>query len=433
MRIYEGAAFPGPGMSETPRPLLSPDFIAAAIRAQAEFGLCDHCLGRLVAKIETGLTNDKRGRILRQAAGLPEIAASACATCEQLFDEVEDFARLALKALAEFEFATYLVGTRVDEDVLDRERETWETLNLASGAEPINTELNREIGRRVGDATGKAVDFRDPHVTVVVDTRFNVTEVSHGGLFLFARYRKFDRTLPQTVWPCRRCRGRGCTECGGLGKRYEASVQELVEHVPKAWTGATETAFHGAGREDVDARALGTGRPFVLEFKDPRRRTLDLPALEAAINDHARPRVEVEGLRIAKKSEVVRVKDFRGTKTYRAEVEFGAPPEEANLFKGVEALRGRAIAQRTPSRVEHRRADKVRDRRVLEIDVEEFAGARGVLRIRGDAGLYIKELVSGDEGRTTPSLAELVGVAARVTALDVIAVEYDDEGAAPHP
>ncbi len=416
-------------MSETLRPLLSPDFVAAARRAQGEFGLCDHCLGRLVGKVETGLSNDKRGRILRHEAGLTEVPVKSCFTCEGLFDELEDFASIALKTLEPFEFETYLVGTRNDDDVVERERETWEALNLASGAEPINTELNREIGRRIGDRTGKKVDFRDPQITVVVDTRFNVAELTHGGLFLFARYRKFDRTLPQTVWPCRRCRGRGCTECGGLGKRYETNVQQLVEELPKAWTGATESSFHGAGREDVDARALGTGRPFVLELKDPRKRSLDLAALEAAINVVARPRVEIEGLRLAPKTEVVRVKDFRGTKTYLAEVEFGGVVLPEVLAKGVEALRGAEMAQRTPSPVEHRRADKVRDRTVLEMDVEEHAGARARIRIQGDAGLYIKDLVSGDEGRTTPSLAALVGVAARVVALGVVAVEYAEKAA----
>jgi tRNA pseudouridine synthase 10 len=46
-----------------------------------------------------------------------------------------------------------------------------------------------------------------------------------------------------------------------------------------------------------------------------------------------------------------------------------------------------------------------------------------VLRVQGQAGLYIKELVSGDDGRTRPSLAELLGVPSKVSELDVIGVE----------
>jgi tRNA pseudouridine synthase 10 len=49
------------------------------------------------------------------------------------------------------------------------------------------------------------------------------------------------------------------------------------------------------------------------------------------------------------------------------------------------------------------------------------------VEVHGEGGLYIKELVSGDEGRTEPSLADLLGVGAEVTALDVVAVEGESE------
>ena len=36
--------------------------------------------------------------------------------------------------------------------------------------------------------------------------------------------------------------------------------------------GAEDDAFHGMGREDIDVRCLGRGRPFVVELKSPMRR-----------------------------------------------------------------------------------------------------------------------------------------------------------------
>jgi tRNA pseudouridine synthase 10 len=47
--------------------------------------------------------------------------------------------------------------------------------------------------------------------------------------------------------------------------------------------------------------------------------------------------------------------------------------------------------------------------------------------VTGEAGLYIKELVSGDNGRTHPSLSEALGVPTRVTSLDVVLVEEKKE------
>jgi len=114
-------------------------------------------------------------------------------------------------------------------------------------------------------------------------------------------------------------------------------------------------------------------------------------------------------------------------------VEFGAPVDAARLRAAVESLRGVGVRQRTPQRVEHRRADLVRERRVLDVAVEEYADGVATIRVHGDAGLYIKELVSSDEGRTEPSLAGLLGVAAKVTALDVVGVDYTPPAAPAHP
>ena len=70
----------------------------------------------------------------------------------------------------------------------------------------------------------------------------------------------------------------------------------------------------------------------------------------------------------------------------------------------------------------HRRSDKVRIRKLFDAKLIHHTGKVAVVEFEADAGLYIKELVSGDNGRTTPSLAEKIGILAKVERLDVIAV-----------
>ncbi|RLI81649.1 tRNA pseudouridine(54/55) synthase Pus10, partial [Archaeoglobales archaeon] len=92
------------------------------------------------------------------------------------------------------------------------------------------------------------------------------------------------------------------------------------------------------------------------------------------------------------------------------------------LKKAVEELSNRIIHQRTPLRVQHRRADLVRKKRTYGIRVLFHKKDVAVVEIEADSGLYIKELVSGDEGRTKPSLSELLGMKTRVEKLDVIEI-----------
>jgi tRNA pseudouridine synthase 10 len=379
--------------------------------------LCDACLGRLVGKAGHGLTNPERGRAVR--AVVPAAVGGPCWLCEGLLDEVGKFVELAATKLALWDFRTFLVGTKVDPAVSAREEALWAELG-ATAPEAIKSELNREIGKGLCERLGREPDFARPDVVAIVDTPFDVVEVQVNPLFLRGRYRKLARGIPQTRWPCTRCRGKGCDHCGGKGKMYETSVEEVVAAPVMAQTGGSGHALHGMGREDVDARMLGTGRPFILEIKEPARRAVDLGVVAQAVNHTGL--VEVEGLRMAGGDEVVTVKEDRALKTYRVLVRFASPVEDGKLKSGVASLVGRPIAQRTPVRVSHRRADRTRERVVTAADVVRSDGGTAELRVTAEAGTYVKELVHGDGGRTTPNLADALGVACEVVELDVLEV-----------
>jgi len=88
-----------------------------------------------------------------------------------------------------------------------------------------------------------------------------------------------------------------------------------------------------------------------------------------------------------------------------------------------DVLCGAIIKQRTPTRVLHRRADKVRTKKVYDLEAKKVSEDEIELTIRGQGGLYIKELITGDEGRTTPSVAEVLGKDLTVLELTVLDVE----------
>ena len=67
-------------------------------------------------------------------------------------------------------------------------------------------------------------------------------------------------------------------------------------------------------------------------------------------------------------------------------------------------------------------ADIVRKRKVLEIIWKKTGDMRLEIEVTTEAGLYIKELVSGDEGRTEPSVSGLLKTDASVKELTVVGV-----------
>ena len=184
-----------------------------------------------------------------------------------------------------------------------------------------------------------------------------------------------------------------------------------------------DDSFHGCGREDVDVRMLGNGRPFVLEIKNPKIRSLDLNKIAYEINKINKSFVEVDSLRFSNHLEIERLKSAEFKKTYRATVKFDKIINNEKLKKATECLHNSKIGQLTPSRVAHRRADMVREKHIYYCDVESVDGSKAVLTLEAESGTYIKELVSGDNGRTKPSISEIMKIPCKVTELDVIEIK----------
>jgi tRNA pseudouridine synthase 10 len=397
------------------------DDVLAAARAVdwtrlGERTLCDSCRGRLFGKVGHGHTNEERGRSITE---LVRPAEGPCWLCGGLTSRYDDLAELVVRKLEPWDFDTFRIGSKIDSEVAAREESLWADLAL-SAPESFKAEVNREIGKRVSERLGKEPDVARPDIVAVVDTEFDHVDLQVNPLYLRGRYRKLQRGVPQTRWPCRRCMGKGCARCGGTGKMYATSVEEVIASEIMRESGGTGHALHGMGREDVDARMLGRGRPFIIEIKEPGRRHIDLTAIVGHIN--ASGLAEVDGLTPATGTDVVALKEDRAAKTYRVLLRTSTPVDEAKLKGALQVLVPEPIAQRTPGRVVHRRADTTRARRLLTAEVVGVEGDRAELHVTAEAGTYIKEWVHGDGGRTRPSLAERLGTACEVLELDVLDV-----------
>jgi len=397
--------------------------LKTAEKITTKFPLCDSCLGRIYAKVDTGKLNEERGKILRGKIGkTKKIATKNCWLCSGLVDEVTHFADLIEKTLKNYEYGTFVIGSKIDEDIIEKEEELID-FSKSEYSESIKNELNREIGKILEKKLKKEVNFEKPTIMVVLDTSYDAVNLQIAPLYIYGRYKKFSRFIPQTKWYCKICRGKGCRKCNYTGKIYDTSVEELTaEDILKATKGQDES-FHGCGREDVDARMLGNGRPFVLEIKNPVKRNIDLQAIEKKINNKYGDLIQVNNLRYSDRDEVTRIKNASFKKIYRVKFKCDAEINNEKLKKVASSLQGLRIGQLTPSRVAHRRADMVREKYIYSCIVESVDGTMAVLTLETESGTYIKELVSGDNGRTKPSITEMIQAPCIVTELDVIEIK----------
>ena len=505
-------------------------------------GTCDPCLGRLGGKkryeqtiAESGA--EIRSSVVRRDSHLETARTEIplCPFCENLYEVANLLADIIHDAIQPYQATRLQLGARIPKDQIEGEEELRKRLG-AGGSDALKSGLVTEIARNLNDRMeGKKLVNDKPQILALIDVLTLTVELDIRAHYLYGRYQKLERGIPQTRWPCRACKGRGCEKCDGTGLQYKKSVQDLIGNPLLGLFEAKEHAFHGMGREDIDVRCMGQGRPFVIEMKEPKTRTVDLQAAMAAINEAAEGSINITGLRDSNRSEVVRVKDTPAEKSYTirfrvmplseaehavltapvdlthvdvqdrgskgrknpkrrnrrgdrkndhkkplpavievvegptedelkslkkaeliekatalgipksgtkgdlierimsagppAPVTFDLPTKEL-IEETITKLAGVKLAQRTPERVAHRRADLIRRRTVFEtsepvIEVMDDGVMEVEFTLRCESGTYVKETVHGDGGRTQPSLSSLIKAKCDVLWLDVGDIHAD--------
>ncbi|CRL04294.1 CLUMA_CG017392, isoform A [Clunio marinus] len=238
-------------------------------------------------------------------------------------------------------------------------------------------------------------------------------------VFVAGRYNKFSRALSQSPWILN-------------GKRItEGSVQEVIVDAIASYFKVSESSmtFMSSGREDVDVRCLGRGRPFVLEIMNSAKTFLD-PSSAVQMEEKVRKSNVVairdlqmiprDDLRHIKSGEEDKKKIYRALCTVDSDVTVEIL-ERLNIEKEFE------IQQWTPLRVLHRRTLMQRPRMIYGVKAFAVKDKPNliVLDIVSQAGTYIKELVHGEFGRTTPSISSLIDMEIDIVALDVMDIDLN--------
>ncbi|XP_037958737.1 putative tRNA pseudouridine synthase Pus10 [Teleopsis dalmanni] len=265
------------------------------------------------------------------------------------------------------------------------------------------------------------VDLYKKFITVpppIPNDSLYITSISVTGptVYIAGRYRKLSRKLSHTPWLL-----------NGI-RVMEDSVEEIIIRsiVPHFCAEQSKIIFMSSGREDVDVRCLGKGRPFVLEIPNAHRTKLikkDAFMMESNIEKSLQ--ISVRDLQTAMREETVHIKtgEEKKHKFYRALCKL-EEPVTIDVLEKLNLPEGFLIDQKTPLRVLHRRPLLTRPRRIhsLRARVCQNNLKAVILDVVTQAGTYVKELVHGDFGRTSPSITSIIGKPIDIISLDVIAV-----------
>ena len=270
---------------------------------------------------------------------------------------------------------------------------------------------------------GKLVSI-EPDLMITLDFVEQKIDLQLKSVFIFGYYNKFSRALTQTFPFCFYCKGRGCQKCNFSGKKDFQSIQELLESKLLSLFQASASKFHGAGREDGDVKMLGHGRKFVFELVGPKKRQIDLIQIEVLINQSFSDLIKISKLEFVQKSKVSEIKEDKNNKIYCALVEVSEISESG--FRNLMSFLNESIeiSQSTPSRSLESRTDLERKKILTLLSVKKINETTFELVLNAEAGLYVKEFISGDGGKSVPSISSLLNSPANCIQLDVSEILY---------
>ncbi|XP_026683872.1 putative tRNA pseudouridine synthase Pus10 [Diaphorina citri] len=293
-------------------------------------------------------------------------------------------------------------------------------------------------------------------------------DIKQNQIYCAGRYNKYSRSLPQSPW------------IKNNQRRFNSSVQELIAKDVLNLFKADDYLFSSSGREDVDVRMLGTGRPFSIELINPKctkitqkqidalmdkinnengekirvqdmttvskdhlklsarydncfQGSLEIIALMDKINKENGEKIRVQDMTTVSKDHLKLLKDGEDskTKTYEALCVSKNPLTKEHLLN-ISKCTPLVVNQKTPIRVLHRRANLVRLKTIHSMDATIIPHSRNdnqtffCLKLVTQAGTYVKEFVNGDFGRTLPNLGTLLNDPdIDILALDVLNIDLD--------
>ena len=303
-----------------------------------------------------------------------------------------------------------------DRDTIDSGSDI--TFADAEGFQKFITPISSE---RLSELQSKVIEYKESSSNQAATWSVSITS---SALYILGRYRKFARDVPQSAWVI------------GDERKGRNSVEEIIASAVTKELQAKECKVHACGREDIDVRCLGNGRPFILEVIECRNQPTiqQLRNITQDINGYnglnCNGDIDISELHMSDKEvwETMQNVAEEKCKAYTAVVSCSSKISQEKLQE-IELLGLRdvdeeqrpclAIIQKTPLRVLHRRSLLDRKRYIYNIETALLNDYTFLLSIITSAGTYVKEFVHGDLGRTSPSVYSTLQCDVDIVQLDV--------------
>ena len=239
-----------------------------------EYDLCDYCLGRFFIKNTNTSSSKRLGNKIRNS--INSRTQIKCSLCKNLFPSLDFYTKTMQDISSDYEFSTFSVGAILKQSIIERDDKMRSKFNLR-GVDSIKTEITKELRNKFTRKTKAKIDHITPDLTFIINFRTEQCHVKTKPLFLYGRYIKNKRGLPQKQKPCQDCKGKGCIFCNNHGIVSFNSIEGKISQFLYKKFETNQVNFTWIGGEDKTGLVRGNGRPFFAKLISPKKRNIRLP------------------------------------------------------------------------------------------------------------------------------------------------------------
>jgi tRNA pseudouridine synthase 10 len=235
------------------------------------YSLCNYCLGRLISKNLCLKPSQSLGKKFNTKK--PKLPLKKCYICKNIFQKIDNTITHMLEQSSSYQFSTFLVGLIIKPSISDNDDDIKSKFKI-KGTSNVKTQINHELSKKFAYQTKSKTDIIDADIIFKINFKDDSCKIYSKPMFVYGRYTKEQRNLPQKQISCKNCLGKGCISCSFHGLNNFNSVEGKIAKLFYKKFNSKQIKINWIGGEDKSSLISGNGRPFFVKILDPHIRKL---------------------------------------------------------------------------------------------------------------------------------------------------------------
>jgi len=365
-------------------------------RILKNYDLCEYCTGRLVSKLVGKPSSKLLGKKYLKKFG--KSSNAQCYVCKNIFENLNPLLSNIFEKLCNFDFKTFNLGLILKNSFLERDDLIKSKFKI-KGIENLKFAISSEIGKKISRRTKSKKIINDPDLFIQINFKDESSTIRTKPIFVYGRYNKKIRKLPQKQMSCKSCNGIGCHNCNFKGLENIESIEgKISDFLIKKFDG-NQVKINWIGGEDQSSLVLGNGRPFFAKILNPKKR-----------NRMLRKSLNLDGISLSELKKIL--VQPKGSIPFKSKVSIIVDTKKPILLthlKKLDILQN--IKIHDPSKNK-----KSTNKQIYKICYKKLGKTSFLLDLFADGGIPIKLLIQNSD--VSPNISKLLGNHCRCRKID---------------